>query len=329
VQSPTIQNNEDKRLASLHALNILDTPFEERFDRITRFASNLFDVPIALVSLIDQDRQWFKSSMGLDVRETSRAISFCGHTIHSKKIMMVRDAKNDQRFADNPLVTGPPHIRFYAGCPISAESGYAIGSLCLIDRRPREFNDDDLDVFRDLTLMVEREIIKPELDVLDTQTHISNRKGFSILAEKGLDLCARRDITASLVFIELDKFNDADDKRGRAETKRKMAYFAEYLNTQLEQSGLVARVGKHQFVALLIDICAANAELAMIKFKTEIDALSKRELWLHPLQYSYGTAEFDAEKHSTVEKFLTDADIVMYDRKKKKRYAERQEERID
>lgn len=329
MESPEVQGNETARLASLHALNILDTAFEERFDRISRFASQLFDVPIALVSLIDQDRQWFKSAMGLDVRETPRTISFCGHTILARQIMITPDAHKDHRFADNPLVLGEPFIRFYAGCPIYAENRLILGTLCLIDRRPRQLSDDDLAVFRDLTLMVEREIIKPELDELDAQTNISNRKGFSILAEKGLDLCARRNTPASLVFIELDKFNDADDKRGRAETKRKLVYFAEYINTRLEQSGLVARLGERQFVSLLINTSAAEAELAMIKFKAETDILCQRELLLHPLRYSYGVAEFDAEKHSTVEKLITDADIVMYDNKKQQRYAARQEEAID
>lgn len=318
MEPPLTPSNENERLVALQSLNILDTPFEERFDRITRFASQLFDVPIALVSLIDQDRQWFKSAQGLDVRETSRAISFCGHTILSRHIMSTADARVDERFFDNPLVLGEPYIRFYAGCPLLAEDGNALGTLCLIDRRPRILSQDDIDVFRDLALLIEREIIRPELDILDELTNISTRNSFSVVAEKGLDLCARRNISASLVFIELD---DAVGKKNQsAECNKLLMRFSECLNTYLEQSALVARVGENQFSALLVDASAAEAELAMVKFKTKIDELSRHEEW-PPLAISHGIAEFDSGKHSTVEKLLTDADLIMYDNKKQRRYA--------
>ncbi|RNL66343.1 GAF domain-containing protein [Zhongshania marina] len=321
MEIPRTPDNESKRLASLQSLNILDTPFEERFDRITRFASELFDVPIALVSLIDQDRQWFKSAQGLDVRETSRAISFCGHTILSRNIMSTADASVDERFFDNPLVLGEPYIRFYAGCPLLAEDGNALGTLCLIDRRPRILSQDDLDVFRDLALIIEREIIRPELDILDEVTSISTRNSFSVLAEKGLDLCARRNISASLVFIELDDAIGNKNQTESAERNKMLVRFSECLNTHLEQSALVARVGENQFSALLVDASAAEAELAMMKFKTKVEELNRNENWLSPLSLSHGIAEFNSGKHSTVEKLLTDADLIMYDNKKQKRYA--------
>jgi len=324
VEVPEVPDYEEARLASLQALNILDTPFEERFDRITRFASCLFDVPIALVSLIDQDRQWFKSAMGLDVRETSRAISFCGHTILGRNIMSIPDARNDARFFDNPLVLGDPNIRFYAGYPLCAEDGEALGTLCLIDRRPRTLSEDDLDVFRDLALIIEREILRPELNILDDVTNISNRSSFAVLAEKGLDLCVRRNISASLVFIELDKEHDVEGSLKSAELERMLKLFSEYLNTHLEQSALVARIGSNQFIALLVDASAAEAELSVMKFITEIEKLNQRKEWQYPLRFSHGIAEFNAAKHSTVDKLLTDADLVMYDNKKQKRYASMQ-----
>ncbi len=320
MEIPRTPDNESKRLASLQSLNILDTPFEERFDRITRFASQLFDVPIALVSLIDHDRQWFKSAQGLDVRETSRAISFCGHTILSRKIMSTADARVDERFFDNPLVLGDPHIRFYAGCPLLAEDGSALGTLCLIDRRPRILSQDDLDVFRDLALIIEREIIRPEFDILDEVTSISTRNSFSVLAEKGLDLCARRNISASLVFLELDVVENKNETEN-AERNKMLMRFSECLNADLEQSALVARVGENQFSALLVDTSAAEAELAVMKFKTRIDELNRHEESGLQLAISHGVAEFNSGKHSTVEKLITDADLIMYDNKKQKRYA--------
>jgi len=130
-------DNEQKRLEALHAFNILDTPPEEGFERLTALAASIFDVPIALVSFVDQDQQWFKSARGLDVTETPRAHAFCAHTIADTCPMIVENAAADERFCDNPLVSGEPHIRFYAGAPIVTEEGYRLGAFCIVDRQPR------------------------------------------------------------------------------------------------------------------------------------------------------------------------------------------------
>ncbi len=150
--------DEAKRLAALRSLNILDTPAEERFDRITRLAQRLFELPIALISLVDANRQWFKSCQGLDVPETDRSDSFCAHTILEDDVLVIPDATADPRFSDNPLVTGAPFIRFYAGCPISGPDGSKLGTLCIIDRRPRQLNANQVAVLRDLTAWVSTEM---------------------------------------------------------------------------------------------------------------------------------------------------------------------------
>ncbi|MEW6247374.1 MAG: PAS domain S-box protein [Nitrospirota bacterium] len=160
---PPIPPDEAQRLAALHALHILDTPPEERFDRITRLAQRLFDVPIALISLVDASRQWFKSRAGLDVAQTPREISFCGHAILGHEAFVVRDARVDPRFSDNPLVTGEPAIRFYAGWPLADPAGRTLGTLCLIDRRPRQLSEADLRVLRDLASLAEQELTNREL----------------------------------------------------------------------------------------------------------------------------------------------------------------------
>ena len=129
--------DEDERLAALRELLLLDTPPEERFDRLARLAAEQLDTPIALLTLVDGQRQWFKSRMGLEATETPREISFCGHAILKNELFVVEDASRDPRFADNPLVTGDPHIRFYAGAPLSAPGGHRIGTLCVIDTVPR------------------------------------------------------------------------------------------------------------------------------------------------------------------------------------------------
>jgi PAS domain S-box-containing protein len=155
--------DEPRRLAVLLNLNILDTPPEERFDRITRMAARLFHVPIALVSLIDKDRQWFKSRIGVALTESPRRTSFCTHAMLQDGVMVVEDAAADTRFADNPMVLEAPHVRFYAGHPIAAPDGSKIGTLCLIDSAPRHFSDDECALLRDLAGMVAHEMAAGEL----------------------------------------------------------------------------------------------------------------------------------------------------------------------
>jgi PAS domain S-box-containing protein len=158
VQAPPAPLDEIRRLRALRTLRLLDTLPEERFDRITRLACRVFNVPMALVSLVDRDRQWFKSKQGLDACETSRDISFCGHTIAEEGPLVVLDALLDPRFADNPLVTGAPNIRFYAGQPVHGIDGSRIGTLCLIDRQPRMLTREDFQLLADLAALIDREL---------------------------------------------------------------------------------------------------------------------------------------------------------------------------
>ncbi|WP_449287712.1 ATP-binding protein [Marinobacter salarius] len=156
--APESPLNEAVRLLALKRTHLLDTSPEERFDRFTRMAKLAFDVPIALVSLVDEKRQWFKSCQGLEARETPRDISFCGHAILSDHLFIVEDTHEDSQFADNPLVTGPPHIRFYAGAQLHSHDGYRLGTLCIIDTRPRTLDHDQRVLLEELARCVEEEI---------------------------------------------------------------------------------------------------------------------------------------------------------------------------
>jgi len=155
----TVPADEERRLASLRALRILDTDPDERFDRLTRLASALFNAPIALVSLVDENRQWFKSCYGLNVKETSRDAAFCAHVVHDREPMVVPDTFLDARFAENPLVIGEPRIRFYAGYPLILNDGACIGTLCVFDTRPRPLEGADLARLRDLADLAMQEIL--------------------------------------------------------------------------------------------------------------------------------------------------------------------------
>jgi PAS domain S-box-containing protein len=158
MKAPEIPSNELERQFALDQSGLLDSGPEERFDRLTRMACKIFDVPIALVSLIDRNRQWFKSCQGLAAPETPRDISFCGHAILHSDLFIIEDTHQDDRFSDNPLVKDAPSIRFYAGAPLHNSEGYRLGTMCLIDRKPRRFDDEDQALLRELADCIEREI---------------------------------------------------------------------------------------------------------------------------------------------------------------------------
>ena len=154
MRSAPLPRSEKERLERLRKYQILDTPSEDAFDRITRIVSTTLGVPISLVSLVDENRQWFKAKHGLDVEETPREIAFCAHAILDDKVFVVEDTLNDERFIDNPLVTGGPLIRFYAGAPLITSDGHNIGTLCAIDQVPREISEDDKLLLIDLATLV-------------------------------------------------------------------------------------------------------------------------------------------------------------------------------
>ena len=152
--------DEERRLAALRRLGLLDSEPEERFDRLARLAAGLLQAPVSLVSLVDHDCQWFKSRVGTLIEETSRDASFCAHAILGGEAMVVPDALEDERFADNPIVVGPPHVRFYAGCPLTLPDGHALGTLCVLDTRPRYLSAEQLGLLRDLADLVEEELAR-------------------------------------------------------------------------------------------------------------------------------------------------------------------------
>lgn len=174
--------NESERLAALRALQILDTPSEERFDRITELTQQIFDVPIAYIAMIDSDRQWFKSKCGLTTDETGRDVSFCGHAINQDEPLIIPDTHADERFSDNPLVTNDPKIRFYVGFPLSGPGGYNVGTLCIADRSPRDPSTIDLEAMSHLANMAKHELNM--VDVIRSQKELIDAKSMLIRTQQ-------------------------------------------------------------------------------------------------------------------------------------------------
>jgi len=318
LKKPDIPHDEQARIETLRSLNVLDTLPEERFDRMTRMAKRMFDVPIALVSLVDENRQWFKSCIGLNVRETSRDISFCGHAILGGGAITIKNTTEDQRFADNPLVLDAPNIRFYAGCPLSL-NGHKLGTLCIIDQKPRRFEKEDVEALQDLAAMVERELEAIQLATLDELTHISNRRGFMALAQHSLSLCARQRAFAALVFLDLDKFKSINDKYGHKEGDRALIAFASQMKTSFRSSDIFARLGGDEFVVLLTNASKPLAEEVIVKFSHSLNEFNQEANRGYALEFSYGIVESDPERQTTIDELLANGDALMYEVKRGKR----------
>ena len=310
--APIKPANEAVRIQALHGLNVLDSAPEERFDRLTRLAKRLFNVPIALVTLVDKDRQWFKSCVGLDVNETPRDVSFCGHAILQDELLLVPDAKQDKRFHDNPLVTGEPNIRFYAGYPLTVPNGNKMGTLCLIDTRPRELDDEERGLLRDLAGMAEQELMAVQMANMDELTLLSNRRGFKALAQYALEACKHRDKPATLLFFDLNDFKHINDHYGHAEGDSALKTFADVLRIAFRESDVVGRLGGDEFVALLTGSSHIETTAIMARLK---EILEERNATLHrgyAIRFSVGQIEYDAKRHETVDRLLADADGAMY-----------------
>lgn len=316
---PATPHDEADRLRTLRALSILDTLAEERFDRYTRLAQRLFDVPIALVSLVDESRQWFKSHQGLDASETPRNISFCGHAILSEKVLYVPNTLQDERFVDNPLVTGAPDIRFYAGHPLRMPNGQRIGTLCLIDRKPRDLDEDDLSTLEDLARMVADEMTALALATIDELTGLSNRRGFIDIAQKVLAACERGNRPCSLVFIDLDGFKAINDTLGHAEGDRALIDFATLLLDVFRTSDVIGRLGGDEFAVLASGTNETVVEEVLVRLRWAVAAFNAEPGRQSELRFSAGCIGYSQRTHGGIEDLLASADALMYTQKNERR----------
>ncbi|MFG6090642.1 sensor domain-containing diguanylate cyclase [Enterobacter soli] len=313
------KRKEENRLFALYALGILDTESEERFDRLTRIAGKLFNVPVSLISLIDKDRQWFKSSRGIDIRSTPRTESFCTYVVEDAGPLIVKDAQKDPRFENNTLVKGIPYIRFYAGYPVKLPDGEIAGSICIIDTKPRNFSADELSLLRDLAEIVEDEFRIMNMATTDSLTALSNRRLFSLITKETLKKSCKRKKVFCVVIIDLNDFKPINDTYGHAEGNQALINFSEILENSSPENSLVARIGGDEFGVLLpySTIQQANEfinQLSEMLIKHNINADKP-----YQLTFSAGVVEYDEKVHHDYAAIMRDADEKMYLVKKNKK----------
>ncbi|EJL31328.1 sensor domain-containing diguanylate cyclase [Novosphingobium sp. AP12] len=308
--------DETARLAALRRLDILDTPPEEPFENVVNLVRAVLGVPISVVTLLDEERQWFKARVGLDATETPRDVSFCTHTIRQRMPLVIPDAKADSRFADNALVNGAPHIRAYAGVPLVTSDGYNVGALCAIDTRPRDFSEGEIAILRNFASIVVNEMELRRIAERDQLTGVLTRRGFLDRVEKEMARARRHGHAASLVLIDIDHFKTVNDTWGHPAGDAVLRELAKVLHGSGRHADLLGRIGGEEFAMLLPEADGAAALAAAERHRAAIAA--------HPIAIapartiaitaSFGIAALD-DTTATAEDWIARADVPLYEAK--------------
>lgn len=308
-------NDETGRLAALRRYAVLDTPAEEPFDKLTELVRNVLGVPIAAVSLIDAERQWFKSIAGLAACETSREVSFCAHTIKRHEPLVVPDTALDLRFAKNPLVTGEPWIRSYLGIPLETPDGYNLGALCAIDTRPRHFDASQIAVMQSFADLVLNELELRQIAMSDGLTGAMTRRGWVEAAEREIARAKRHGTEASIIVLDADHFKLVNDVYGHPAGDAVLRTISQRCRDALRDSDLLGRIGGEEFAVLLPETGAQGATELAERLREAIVA-SPVDANGTPLRVtaSFGICAL-GDRIRTVEAWLALADGPLYEAK--------------
>lgn len=319
---PNTTSDETLRLQTLNSLKILNTHQEERFDRITKLTQRLLDVPVALFSLVDEDRIWFKSRQGLESAEMPRQGTLCDYVLQCETVFVVEDATKDARFRDNPVVTEAPGVRFYAGYPVCAQDGSRLGTLCVLDTVPRQIASEDIDLMQELGQLIEDELSTLTMASTDVLTKLANRRGFQMIAEPMIALCQRAWHPATLVMFDLDGLKQINDEFGHEAGDSSIKDFARLLLKVFRESDVVARIGGDEFCVLLTDPEEANSTCPLERLQERVDSYNAKRKQQYTLSFSAGVVPFDKKFHTSVDDLLRDADERMYSQKRSKKREE-------
>lgn len=304
--------DEAGRLLALHRYCALDSTNEPNFDTITSLVRDLLGVPICAVSLIDEDEQRFKSIQGAEIAGTPREVAFCDHTIRTHGPLVVSDAEQDERFADNPLVTGEMHVRAYAGTPLTTPDGYNLGALCAIHRRRHDFTPGDIELLKRFARVVVDQMELKTLAHRDFLTGALTRRAFTEASVKALGQLKREERSATIAVIDVDHFKKINDAHGHPVGDKVLKSIATRINGQLRSSDLFGRLGGEEFGMLLYATTRTEALNCAERMRAAIEAL--REGDNPPATISIGLAHVDPSR--SIEDALAEADAALYEAKR-------------
>jgi len=308
-----LQEHEAHRLEVLAELDILDTPHEMAFDRITQLCRKIFRVPMSTLTFVDGHRQWFKAAQGMDTRQTDRRPALCNFAIQQAHPLVIPDTHRDPRFAENEFVRGKPFVRFYAGAQVCIR-GIGVGTLCIMDTQPRTFGEDELATLIDLAAIATDELLLRSLSMQDALTGASSRREFHAAGKRLTSLARRHGHRLSCAVLDIDHFKAVNDQYGHATGDAVLAAVAEACRSSLRASDVVGRLGGEEFGILLPHTGLGDAMAVLEKARLAI-AARRVETPRGPLTV---TASFGGAVLSAGQKFedlLHCADTAMYSAK--------------
>ena len=311
IKAPKI-DDEFGRQRALESMHILDTPKESEFERITTLVKSVLGVPIAAVTLIDKNRQWFKSIQGLDVEETPRDVAFCDHTIRQNRCLKVEDATKDPRFAENPLVTGEPGIRAYLGAPLITEDGYMLGALCVIDYVPQTFTEQHEDILRSFADIVMSEMELKRTASIDDLTGLSNRRIFTDALNHAVEVSKidKDQRMPSLIFMDIDHFKSINDKFGHEVGDIVLKAVASVMKSAEIPNSVTCRVGGEEFGVVLTHDARADALTVSKNIKALLCDMSIAEIGNANITASFGVATYNGSQ--PINEWRDAADKALY-----------------
>lgn len=266
-------DDENGRLAALHRYNVLDTGPERPFETVVSMVEEILGTPICAVNLLDHDRQWFKARRGLDICETARDIAFCDHAIRQVSPLIIPDAKADPRFCDNPLVTGEPFIRAYAGVPLVSPDGYQVGTLCAIDVKPREFADHEVQLLSKFAKLVVDELELRLQAGVDELTGVLSRRYWMMAIEEEIQRAARNSNLLSIAIFDIDKFKAINDTYGHTFGDVVLRSVVQNCLAHVRAGSKLGRLGGEEFALLFTDCALDQAIVATERCRRAIEAI--------------------------------------------------------
>ncbi len=304
--------DEEGRLDALFGYRLLDTGPEPAFDRITRLAQATLGFPMALISLIDRDRQFFKSRQGIADRETPRCVSFCDQAIQDERTLIVRDARAHPRFCTYPVVLGPPYIRGYWGALLTTAGGHHLGTLCVIDREPRDPLPGQVGILEDLAQLTIDQMELRLLASTDSLTGAKTRRAFQAHADRASARAAARGEPLSLIAFDLDHFKDINDRHGHGLGDRVLRRCVAAAHGQLRRSDALGRLGGEEFAVLLPKLGLDGARDVAERLRRSI-AAERIDVAGRPVQISasFGVAEWQPGDRSYTD-LAARADAALY-----------------